>query len=73
MPKWAQAVITIIRTYLRYLLCICISQVVKFYVSIFWSSEAKEKVKMASGGMVLIKYLLFFFNFIFWVSIFLVT
>ena len=54
-------------------LCICISQVVKFYVSKLWSSEAKEKVKMASGGMVLIKYLLFFFNFIFWVSIFLVT
>ena len=54
-------------------LCICISQVVKFYVSKLWSSEAKEKVKMASGGMVLIKYLLFFFNFIFWVSIFLFT
>ena len=32
-------------------------------------SVAEKKDKMASGGMVLIKYLLFFFNFIFWVSI----
>lgn len=43
-------------------------KIMRIYVSILWSSEAKEKVKMASGGMVLIKYLLFFFNFIFWLS-----
>lgn len=71
MPRWAQAVNIFVLFALG--LCICISQVVKFYVSKLWSSEAKEKVKMASGGMVLIKYLLFFFNFIFWVSIFLFT
>lgn len=36
--------------------------------SILLLSKASKKLKMASGGMVLIKYLLFFFNFIFWVS-----
>ena len=43
-----------------------------FAISLSWSLLLYQGTeycdKMASGGMVLVKYLLFFFNFIFWVS-----
>ena len=48
-------------------LLICISQLA--WVEICWYYGTGYCDKMASGGMVLIKYLLFFFNFIFWVSV----